>query len=138
VIVFTDGADNLSWMRPDGLVDEAKKAGIVIHVIELKTDQPQTRRPTSPALLEQGYLDGAPLLPSLTQQAGGRIWSAQSSSDLRRLFTEALDEMRARYLLTYTPRGVAREGWHTLKVSLQNARGDVTARPGYFVTPKTP
>jgi VWFA-related protein len=133
IIVFTDGADNLSWMRPDGLVDEAKKAGVVIHVIELKTDEPQGAGPTSPARLEQGYLDGVPLMQALTQQAGGRIWSAQSSRDLRRLFTEALEEMRARYLLTYTPKGVAREGWHALKVSLQNARGDVTARPGYFV-----
>jgi VWFA-related protein len=138
IIVFTDGADNLSWMRPDGLVDEVKKTGVVIHVIELSSDAPQRPRPTSPALLEQGYLDGAPLMQALTVQAGGRIWSAQSSRDLRRLFTEALDEMRARYLLTYTPNGIAREGWHTLKVTLQNARGDVTARPGYFVTPKAP
>src|SRR6185437_5542792 len=58
IIVFTDGADNLSWMRPDGLVDEVKKTGVVIHVIELSSDAPQRPRPTSPALLEQGYLDG--------------------------------------------------------------------------------
>jgi hypothetical protein len=39
--------------------------------------------------------------------------------------------MRARYLLTYTPRGVDTAGWHSVKVSLKNSRGDVTARPGY-------
>jgi hypothetical protein len=43
--------------------------------------------------------------------------------------------MRARYLLTFAPRGVSRDGWHDLKVTLKNARGDVTARPAYFVPP---
>ena len=41
--------------------------------------------------------------------------------------------MRARYLLTYTPRGVRQPGWHELKVKLKSGGGDVTARRGYFV-----
>ncbi len=60
------------------------------------------------------------------------MWSATSSGDLRALFTKALEEMRARYLLTFSPQGVAGEGWHALKVTLKGARGDVVARPGYF------
>ncbi len=58
----------------------------------------------------------------------------QSSRDLRALFGRVLNELRARYLLTYYPVGVTRTGWHDLKVSLKGARGDVTARPGYFVS----
>ena len=38
--------------------------------------------------------------------------------------------------LTFTPTAVPQEGWHQLKVSLKDARGDVTARPAYFVAPK--
>ena len=41
--------------------------------------------------------------------------------------------MRARYLVTYTPRGVKGSGWHKLRVKLKNGSGEVTARPGYFV-----
>jgi VWFA-related protein len=150
IIVFSDGADNQSWSSPASLVDEAKKAGLVIHAIELQSDASaapadlradgfrsvRTVRPTSPALLSQGFVNGVPVLQALTLQAGGRVWSAQSSRDLKALFTQALEEMRARYLLTFTPKGVPQDGWHTLKVSLKNARGDVTARPGYFVDPK--
>jgi len=33
---------------------------------------------------------------------------------------------------------VPQDGWYTLKVSLKNARGDVAARPGYFVTARDP
>lgn len=41
--------------------------------------------------------------------------------------------MRTRYVLTYTLAGEPEKGWHQIKVSLRDARGDVTARPGYFV-----
>jgi hypothetical protein len=39
---------------------------------------------------------------------------------------------RQRYLLSYTPRGVWREGWHRLQVRLKSRRGTVTARAGYM------
>lgn len=73
------------------------------------------------------------LLDQLTQISGGRSWSATSDRQLQELFTKALDEMRARYLLTYTPKGAQTPGWHELKVKLKTASGDVTARRGYFV-----
>ena len=41
-------------------------------------------------------------------------------------------EKKARYLVTFYPEGVAREGWHDLKVTVKT-RGEVTTRPGYFV-----
>jgi hypothetical protein len=44
--------------------------------------------------------------------------------------------MRARYVVTFYPEGGARAGWHALKVSVSNARGDVTTRPRYFVPPR--
>jgi hypothetical protein len=41
--------------------------------------------------------------------------------------------MRDRYVLTYTPDGVSRSGWHALSVKLTRTHGDVVARPGYWV-----
>jgi VWFA-related protein len=153
ILVFSDGADNLSWSSAASLVDEARNAGVVIHAIALRGEQSaglrqmnpaeaqgifsgDAARPTSPALVAQGFVNGTPLLQALTLETGGRVWSAKSSRDLKALFTHALEEMRARYLLTYTAKGVTQEGWHTLKVTLKNARGEVTARPGYTVAPK--
>jgi VWFA-related protein len=156
IIVFSDGADNLSWSSAASLLDEAKKANVVIHAIKLQIDGTGGLRPmdnptlqsqgfvsgdsirsTSPALLSQDMVNGTPVLQALTIEAGGRVWSAKASRDLKGLFSQALDEMRARYLLTYTPKGTPQEGWHTLKVTLKNAHGEVTARPGYFVATKT-
>ena len=74
-----------------------------------------------------------PFLDRLAEITGGRTWSAQSDRQLEELFGRVLDEMRARYLLTYTPAGPQQPGWHQIKVSLKGARGDVIAKQGYFV-----
>jgi hypothetical protein len=41
--------------------------------------------------------------------------------------------MGERYVLRYDPQGVAREGWHALRVRLRGAKGQVQARRGYWV-----
>jgi VWFA-related protein len=117
VLVFTDGRDTASWLTEDAVVDSARRIGIVVHAVRVESDR---------------FLD------RLADASGGRTWSATSDRQLRELFTRALDEMRARYLLTYTPHGVSGPGWHDLKVRLKNGRADITARPGYFVSAASP
>jgi len=115
MLVFTDGHDTASWLTEEAAIDSARRTGVVIHAVRVESDS---------------FLD------RLTQVSGGRTWSATSDRQLRELFTKALDEMRARYLLTYTPRGVRQPGWHEVKVKLKNGGADVTARRGYFVADK--
>jgi len=112
VLVFTDGRDTGSWLTEEAVVDTARRAGVVVHVVRSESD---------------GFLN------RLVEASGGRQWSAGSDRQLRELFTRALEEMRARYLLSYTPAGSSSHGWHEVKVKLKNQRGDITARPGYFV-----
>jgi Ca-activated chloride channel homolog len=136
LLVFTDGADNLSWLRAEGVVDEARRSRVVIHAVQLQDPKEPGPYLGSGGRPRDSRSTVTPL-QALATASGGRVWSATSSADLRRLFTQALEEMRARYLLTYTPKGGApKDGWHDLKVTLKNARGDVTARPGYVVAPK--
>jgi VWFA-related protein len=118
LLVFTDGIDNGSWLSDEEVIESVRRAGIVIHVVRVGAREQSPTRFTE----------------RLVQTAGGRLWSARSEEDLERLFTSALDEMRARYLLTFSPRQPLRPGWHELKVRLKNASGEITARPGYFVT----
>ena len=73
-------------------------------------------------------------LDQLADVTGGRAWSATSDQQLRELFTRALEEMRARYLIASTPRGVSKPGWHELNVRVKTGGADVIARPGSFVT----
>ena len=60
------------------------------------------------------------------------MWPAASDRELQRLFRETLNEMRARYLLTYSPHDVSERAWHDLRVTLGSGQADILARPGYF------
>ena len=113
LLVFTDGEDTSSWLSANAVLDSARRAAVVVHVVRVQSDT---------------FLD------RLADVTGGRTFSATSDRQLRELFTRALEEMRARYLVTYTPRGVSKPGWHELKVKVKSGGADVTTRPGYFVT----
>jgi len=119
VLVFTDGVDNASFLGPNDLIPAARRMGIVVHAVEL-----------GPALNYRSQARS--FLGVLADVTGGRQWNATSSRDLHSLFTTAIDEMRARYVVTFYPNGVKRNGWHELKVGVR-ARGEVKTRPGYFV-----
>jgi VWFA-related protein len=123
LLAFSDGHDTSSWLSNDQLLDATRRSNLLLHVIEL----------LPPVFGSSLALRPSELLRNLARAGGGRHWAAQKPSDLNDLFGKALNELRARYLLTYTPTGVTREGWHEVKVTLKNTRGDITARPGYFV-----
>jgi Ca-activated chloride channel family protein len=120
VLVFTDGVDNASFLGPSELIPGARRMGTVVHAVEL-----------GPALSQSPARSFLGVLADVT---GGRQWNATSSRDLHTLFTTAIDEMRARYLVTFYPNGVRHGGWHELKVGVRG-RGEVKTRPGYFVGP---
>ena len=112
LLVFSDGADTMSWLSEEDVLDAARRSTGVVHAVRFNGDQ---------------FLD------RIAEATGGRTWSARSDTQLAQLFTQALDEMRARYVLTYTPSRTPAKGWHVIKVSLKDKRSVVTARPGYFV-----
>jgi VWFA-related protein len=113
LLIFTDGADTSSWLSADEVLESVRHANVVIHAVSFGSH---------------------PFLKQATQEAGGRIWSASSNRDLQKLFSRAIRDMRDRYILTYTPDGVSRSGWHALSVRLARTDGDVVARPGYWVS----
>ena len=146
VMLFSDGRDTASWMAATELEGVVRRSGVVLHAVELLgSSGTGALRPgaVSNDVVEatrraraRGRLVGISESRSLSravQAGGGRLWSAALPGQLAELFAEALDELRARYLLTYTPQGVATPGWHEVTVRLKDARGDVHARPGYFV-----
>jgi VWFA-related protein len=118
MLVFTDGIDNASWLTSEAAIDSARRAGIVTHVVRVRGREPSSSR----------------FVEDLTEATGGRIWSASSERDLEVLFAEALEEMRARYVLSFSPKGAGGSGWHELDVKLRRGGADIASRPGYFVS----
>ena len=112
LLLFSDGFDTTSFLTEDTVLESAKRSNAVVHAVHFRPDA---------------------FLSRLAEISGGRAWSASSDRQLEELFGRVLDEMRARYLLTYSPSGPQKPGWHQIKVSLKGARGDVIAKQGYFV-----
>lgn len=112
MLVFSDGFDTASFLTGHMVLESAKRSNAVVHAVHFRPDD---------------------FLGRLADTTGGRTWSAQSDRQLDALFGRVLDEMRARYLLTYSPSGPQKPGWHQIKVSLKGARGAVRAKQGYFV-----
>ncbi len=126
VLVFSDGRDTASWLSSDEVLDTVRRAGVVMHAVELVEEATPGAQVEPPSRF----------LGDLVEASGGRRWSASSAARLTALFGEALNEMRARYLLTYYPGDGGREGWHPVTVRLARGRADVTSRPGYQVPVK--
>jgi|KBSMisStandDraft_5_1062788.scaffolds.fasta_scaffold01988_3 VWFA-related protein len=112
LIVFSDGLDTSSWLQPEKVLDAAKRSDVVAYAVAV-------RSPAKPDFLRE-----------LTSFTGGRLFEVEKTDNLDAVFIGILEEFRQRYLVSYTPRGVAREGWHKLDVRVKRG-GTVKARPGY-------
>ncbi len=72
-------------------------------------------------------------LRSLADTTGGRVFRTSARLRLEEAFALVLDDARTRYVLAYRPDRTT-PGWHKLQVKLVDAKGDVVARRGYFVS----
>ena len=61
---------------------------------------------------------------------GGRLLQAESTKNLSATFLGILDEFRQRYPVSYSPRGVVKDGWHRPDVRVNRKGTVVKARPG--------
>jgi len=113
VVVFTDGLDTVSWLRDADLIDATKRASAVIYTVA-----------TGPARQWQ-------FLKDLATATGGRAIALGSPKSLQAEFLKILTEFRSRYLLSFSPQGVAETGYHRLTVRSKRRGIIVTARPGY-------
>ena len=123
LLLFSDGRDTSSWLRSDHVIEATRRSGMLVHVVELVADQWMGTRGRGAAVDISRAACRYRRRPAMVCEVRARS---------ARAVCKALNELRARYLLTYSPSGVSREGWHDVKVTLKNARGEVTARPGYF------
>lgn len=135
VVVLTDQHDNASDATQKKVVDAAERSDVIAYGV--LADEENTGMSggmgrgmgfRSPQLQFQiGFLR------SLADTTGGRVFRTNARLRLDEIFALVLDDARARYVLTYRPDRTL-PGWHKLQVKLLDAKGDVVARRGYFVS----
>lgn len=113
LLVFSDGLDTASWLKPAQVLDSAKRSDVVVYGVS-------SRGPEESKFLED-----------LTEITGGATLQIESTKDLSAAFLKILDEFRQRYLISYSPTGVPAGGWHRLDVRVKSRRVTVKSRAGY-------
>lgn len=114
LLVFSDGVDTASWLTADAVISTARRADVVTYAV-VAGDK-----------LRQSFLR------DLTAATGGDLLEVKSTTDVEATFLRLLNEYRQRYLLSYTPTGVGKEGWHRIDVRVKQSNVNVRARPGYL------
>ena len=114
VVVCTDGSDISSWLRPDDVLDSAKRSNAVLYAVT-SADVPRVSA-----------------LEELAEATGGDVLRVGSGAGLRDAFQKILQQFRSRYILAYTPTGVQLGGFHRLDVRMKRRGLNVRARPGYI------
>jgi len=126
MVLLTDGLDSTSWLTQAQVLSLTQRADVVIYpVITGYEGLGASRNPNERRA--KGHID------TLADETGGRVFPVPARQPLQEAFLGILDEYRHRYILTYTPRGVERRGWHRIEVALKGVRGSVHARRGYDV-----
>lgn len=113
LIAFSDGVDTSSWLTPEAVLDTGKRARTVVYGVSVRGSNPQ-------------------FLRDLTGATGGSVFEVESTRNLDATFVKLLEEFRQRYVIAYSPKGVANSGWHRLEVRVRNRNYTTKARPGYL------
>jgi VWFA-related protein len=114
LILFSDGFDTASWLSEDTVLDTASRTDVVAYCVSTRESQQ------------------ASFTEDLAELTGGSRIELESTRDLSGAFVRILDEFRQRYLLSFTPRGVSKDGWHRLEVRVKGRRLTIRARRGYL------
>jgi Ca-activated chloride channel family protein len=119
LVVFSDGLDTFSWLSDDRVLEVAKRSNAVVYAVSA------------------GRQPSHVFLRDLCKTTGGSLFDIESTRNLGAVFLNILEEFRQRYLLTYSPLGVSKGGWHELRIQVKGRNADIKARPGYQATSRS-
>ena len=136
MIVFSDGLDIASWLAPEPVIRAARRSDVVAYVVTTGGKGSRSFQDRARAEYEDGMkrvLDSRRFLEDVADVTGGTVFDLDSTRDLAGVFGRILAEFRQRYLISYVPRRVSKDGWHKIDVTIRGRRtATVKARSGYF------
>ena len=119
LIVFTDGADNMSALNGENAIRRAKTVGVPVYTIALG-DALQDKE-----LVRQ--------LGSVAKSTGGAAFTVQTPAEIPAVFESIARDLSHGYLLAFQPPPGEDHAWRPLEVVLRSSRGrKVRAREGYY------
>ena len=130
IMLFSDGQDSSSISDAETLLDVARRSAPTVAMVLASTS---TKRPASlqRTATKLGTATIADLADQIASDTGGYVVAINPGDNLTSTFRRVLEQFRTTYVLYFTPKGVDRQGTHTLEVRVKRAKVDVHARRGY-------
>ncbi|MEO8499711.1 MAG: VWA domain-containing protein [Vicinamibacteria bacterium] len=129
VIVFSDGEDMTSWLGEKQIRGTVERSNALIHVVAALSEDFQSGFSNFRAS-DSAFIKAWRTLAEIT---GGSLIEVNSPDRITAAFTQIIDQMKDRYILSYTPGDEPTPGWHTLDLQLKGRRAKVRGRTGYWV-----
>ena len=124
ILLVSDGSDSTSRASLDEAIRKASVASVMIYCVDLSDRGVFKATPRD---------NGAEIMKTLALKTGGRFFSTPAGRQLRDAFTQAVDELRNQYTITYEPTNEKKDGkWRTVEVTLAKPALSVRTRQGYY------
>lgn len=150
IVLLTDGVDGGSRKSSyRQTLRDAEESNVVIYTVRYNTlpqlperlaqiANPRAREHVRTKMIKD-YASGSTYLRSLAEKTGGRIFNAESLSDVPQAFGAITQELGRQYSLGYYPKGQAQPGEkRDIKVRARSPNLFVRARESYIATAATP
>lgn len=126
VVLFSDAADTSSTLDSETLISVAQRTTASLSAVVATAGSGRAGT--------FFLLPSSSVLQRLAVETGGGVFPiGPVNPDLTAAFRRAVDQFRSSYVLHFTPTGVERTGFHTLKVAVKGKpKATITARRGYF------
>lgn len=124
VLLLSDGADTQSRVSYDETMRRLIAAEISVYAVDL----------SDAAINRSGTRDaGSEVMKSFAVKTGGRFFATPGGDQLRDAFSQAVEELRNQYTITYEPTNERQDGkWRAIEARLSQATLKARTRPGYF------
>lgn len=146
IVLLTDGVDSGSKQSSSRQnLRDAEEANVVIYTVRYNTlpqlpqrlsqiVNPKARAHVEARMIKE-YSLGANYLQALAEKTGGRLYLAETLSDVPNAFGAITEELGRQYSLGYYPKGVAKLGEkREIKVKMRSPNLVVRARQSYTAT----
>jgi VWFA-related protein len=158
LVLFSNGADRGSKETLNDAIDAADRANLEIYTIFFKGQQErsesefpgQHRRPggsggggwpgsgggggrRDPEPTSASGVDGKKIMQQIASRTGGHAFEAKKPADLEAIYKLVDEEIRAQYVLTYTPDKADDEGgFHKVELKAKKEDLSVSVPEGYY------
>lgn len=135
IAVLSDGEDTSSLLSFDDVLDMAKRSGVSIYTIGLKTDLIGAGAPRARRYFSQADF----AMKQLASETGAVPFFPESVRDLARVYDAIATELASQYSIGYVPRNVREDGRYRRVVVRVANRPDLRprTRTGYFLSVDT-